>query len=37
MGGEYMLGVSSEHRGPAGVQAGDDVEVDLDLTRPPAR
>ena len=35
MGGEYMIGVSSEHRGPAGVQAGDEVDVDLELDRAP--
>jgi hypothetical protein len=35
MGGQFMIGVSSEHRGPAGVQGGDDVEVDLELDTAP--
>ena len=31
MGGRYMIGVSGEHRAPAKVTAGDDVEVELAL------
>lgn len=35
MGGAFMIGVSSEHRGPAGVTAGDEVEVELALDTAP--
>lgn len=35
MGGRYMIGVSGEHRGPAKVRAGDEVEVDLELDTAP--
>ena len=35
MGGAYMIGVSSEHRGPAQVVGGEDVEVDLELDTAP--
>lgn len=35
MGGASMIGVSSEHRGPAGVSGGDTVEVDLELDTAP--
>src|SRR5829696_1568755 len=35
MGGTYMIGVSSEHRGPAGVVGGEDVDVDLELDTAP--
>jgi hypothetical protein len=35
MGGRFMIGVSSEHRGPAKVQAGDTVEVELALDTAP--
>jgi hypothetical protein len=35
MGGQYMVGVSSEHRGPAGVSAGDEVDIDLELDTAP--
>ena len=35
MGGAYMIGVSSEHRGPAGVQGGDSVDVELALDTAP--
>lgn len=35
MGGAYMIGVSSDHRGPAGVTAGDEVEVTLALDTAP--
>jgi Bacteriocin-protection, YdeI or OmpD-Associated/Domain of unknown function (DUF1905) len=31
MGGKFLCGVAAEHRGPAGVQAGDTVEIDLQL------
>jgi len=31
MGGEYMVGVSAEHRAAAGVKAGDMLDVDLEL------
>ncbi|HYN98570.1 MAG TPA: YdeI/OmpD-associated family protein [Actinomycetota bacterium] len=35
MGGVYMLGVSAEHREGAGVKAGDEIEVDLELDTAP--
>ena len=35
MGGAFMIGVSSEHRGPAKVKAGDEVEVELALDTAP--
>ena len=35
MGGQFMIGVSSEHRGPAGVSPGDEVDVDLELDTAP--
>jgi len=35
MGGAFMLGVSAEHRAAAGVQAGDEIEVDLELDTAP--
>ena len=35
MGGQYMVGVSSEHRGPANVAGGDEVDVDLELDTAP--
>lgn len=35
MGGAYMIGVSSEHRGPAGVSGGEEVEVELELDTAP--
>jgi hypothetical protein len=31
MGGDYMVGVSAEHRAAAGVKAGDMLDVDLEL------
>jgi hypothetical protein len=34
-GDTYMIGVAAEHRGPAGVQAGDEIEVDLELDTAP--
>lgn len=33
--GRYMIGVSAENRGPAGVSAGDEVDVDLELDTAP--
>lgn len=33
--GRYMIGVSAENRGPAGVAAGDEVEVQLELDTAP--
>ena len=35
MGGVYMVGVSSEHRGPAGVTGGEEVDVELELDTAP--
>ena len=35
LGGRYMIGVSSEHRGPAGVSGGETVDVDLELDTAP--
>ena len=34
-GDEYLLGVSAEHRAAAGVQAGDELVVDLELDTAP--
>jgi Bacteriocin-protection, YdeI or OmpD-Associated/Domain of unknown function (DUF1905) len=34
-GDEYMIGVAAEHRAPAGVKAGDVLEVDLELDTAP--
>jgi hypothetical protein len=34
-GGEYMLPVSAEHRQGAGINAGDDVEVELEVDTAP--
>lgn len=34
-GDEYLIGVAAEHRAAAGVKAGDDVEVDLELDTAP--
>ena len=33
--GRYMIGVSSEHRGLAGVAGGDEAEIDLELDTAP--
>jgi len=33
--GRYMIGVSGEHRGPAKVSGGDEVDVDLELDTAP--
>lgn len=35
MGGRFMLGVSAEHRAAAGVAAGDEVDVELELDTAP--
>jgi len=35
MGGRFMVGVSAENRGEAGVAAGDDIEVELVLDEAP--
>ena len=35
MGGAYMIGVSAEHRGPARVKGGDEVDIDLALDTAP--
>jgi hypothetical protein len=35
LGGAYMIGVSSEHRGPANVVGGEDVDVELELDTAP--
>ena len=35
LGGKYMIGVSSDHRGPAGVIGGETLDVDLELDTAP--
>jgi hypothetical protein len=35
MGGEYLIGVSAENRAGAGVVAGDEVDVDVELDAEP--
>lgn len=35
MGGQYMVSVSAENRAAAGVAAGDEVDVDLELDTAP--
>lgn len=35
MGGIYMIGVAAEHRAPAGIVGGEDVDVDLQLDTAP--
>jgi hypothetical protein len=35
MGGEYMVGVSAEHRAGAGVAGGDEIEVEMELDTEP--
>jgi len=35
MGGDYMLSVSGEHRAGAGVSAGDELDVELELDTAP--
>jgi bifunctional DNA-binding transcriptional regulator/antitoxin component of YhaV-PrlF toxin-antitoxin module len=34
-GGEYLVGVSAEHREKAGVKAGDELDVDVELDTAP--
>jgi len=34
-GGVFMLGVSAAHRAAAGVQAGDEIDVELELDSAP--
>jgi hypothetical protein len=34
-GEEFLIGVAQEHRGPAGVKPGDEIEVDLELDTAP--
>jgi hypothetical protein len=34
-GDEYLVGVSAEHRAGAGVQAGDELDVDIELDTAP--
>ena len=34
-GDEFLIGVAAEHRGPAGVKPGDEIEVDLELDTEP--
>ncbi len=34
-GDTYMLGVAAEHRAATGIQAGDEIEVDLELDTAP--
>jgi hypothetical protein len=34
-GGEYLVGVSAEHRAGAGVAGGDDVDVEIELDTAP--
>jgi hypothetical protein len=35
MGGEYMVGVSNEHRQASGISGGDEVDVDIELDTAP--
>lgn len=35
MDGRFMIGVSGEHRGPAGVKGGETVDIDLELDTAP--
>jgi hypothetical protein len=35
MGGEFWLGISAENRAAAGVSAGDEIEVDVELDTQP--
>lgn len=37
MGGGYMLGVSAENRAAAGVEAGDELDVELELDTAPRK
>jgi len=35
MGGDYMVGFSSEHRAASGLGGGDEVDVDIELDTEP--
>ncbi|HEY0443490.1 MAG TPA: YdeI/OmpD-associated family protein, partial [Candidatus Limnocylindrales bacterium] len=35
MGGDYMVGVNADNRAGAGVQGGDEVDVDIELDTAP--
>jgi hypothetical protein len=35
MGGQFLIGVSAEHRAASGVAAGDELDVDLELDAAP--
>ncbi len=35
MGGKYMIGISSDRRGPVGVTGGEEVDIDLELDTAP--
>jgi hypothetical protein len=35
MGGVYMVGVAAEHRAAAGIEAGEEIDVDLVLDTEP--
>ena len=35
MGGAFMVGVSAEHRAGAGIKAGDEIDVDIELNTAP--
>ena len=35
LGGRYMIGVSGEHRGPAGITGGETVDIDIELDSAP--
>jgi Bacteriocin-protection, YdeI or OmpD-Associated/Domain of unknown function (DUF1905) len=35
MGGTYMIGISSERRGPAGVTGGEEIDIELELDTAP--
>ncbi len=35
MGGKFMIGVASDHRGPAGIVGGGEVDVELELDTAP--
>lgn len=35
MGGKYMIGISSDRRGPAGVTGGEEADIELELDTAP--
>jgi uncharacterized protein YdeI (YjbR/CyaY-like superfamily) len=37
MGGKFMVSLSAENRGAAGVEGGDEVEVDIELDAEPRK